>query len=67
MNRKNTSLRSLMLALGAFLIAASLGGCGRSESSPNAESARNQVRMVPVSVEAVTPSPMKDILVLYKI
>ena len=64
MNRKNASVRSLMFGLGAFLIAASLSGCGRSESSPNPETAQNQVRAVPVSLESVTPSPMKDILVL---
>jgi membrane fusion protein, multidrug efflux system len=54
----------LRIGLAAYLIVAFMSGCSRSESSTKSESTHNQVRAVPVSVIPVTPSPMKDILVL---
>ena len=64
MHRMRFSIKIPMAGLGAFLAAASMIGCGPSESSTQPESSQNQVRPVPVSVARVTPSPMKDILVL---
>jgi len=54
----------LRIGLGAFLAVVLISGCGRSESSTPPESGQNQVRPVPVSIVEVTPSPMKDILIL---
>lgn len=53
-----------MACVGAFLAAALINGCDRSESSTQHGSNQEQVRLVPVSVVQVTPSPIKDILIL---
>jgi membrane fusion protein, multidrug efflux system len=64
MSRMRLLIQVLRVGLGTFMLVALMSGCGRSESSPKPESMRNQVRVVPVSVVEVTPSPMKDMLVL---
>lgn len=47
-----------------FLAIAWMNGCSRTESSAQPENIRNQQRQVLVSIVAVEPSPMKDIMVL---
>jgi len=58
--------QSLLALLAAFMIAFSLCGCGRSESTaqPENDKRQNQTKAVKVSVEEITPVPMRDILVL---
>jgi membrane fusion protein (multidrug efflux system) len=64
MHKTGFSIKALRIGLGAFLAVVLMSGCGRSESSTPPGSGQNQVRPVPVSVVEVTPSPMKDILIL---
>jgi membrane fusion protein, multidrug efflux system len=64
MGKMKFSRKFLGFGLAAFLVAASLSGCSRSESKAQPENSQNQPRVVPVSVVPVTPSPMKDILLL---
>lgn len=54
----------LGIALGVALSAVWMSGCGRSESSTKPENNKHASRMMQVSVAAVAPAPMKDMLLL---
>lgn len=55
---------SLSILLALLLAIISLAGCGRSEGKSGNENSPPQPKRVPVSVITLTPTPIKDVLVL---
>jgi len=60
----NRIIYSLSILLALLLAIISLAGCGRSEGKSGKENSPSQPKRVPVSVITVTPTPIKDVLVL---